>query len=105
LAGASRVDPEVLRDKRWIAGSSDPGTTLLGAWSEGGWRWRIAVEVRDSTAKLGLVAGGCEVTIVPGLIACALASLRRARRPRQSETGALKILATSYPERARRWHG
>jgi DNA-binding transcriptional LysR family regulator len=72
LAGASRVDPEALRDERWIAGSSDPGTTLLGAWIEGGWRPKIAFEVRDWTAKIGLVAGGCGVTIVPGLIAAAL---------------------------------
>ena len=72
LAGLARIDPEELRDEQWIAGSSDPRSTLLGAWTTGGWRPRIAFEVRDWTAKIGLVAGGFGITVVPGLSASTL---------------------------------
>jgi DNA-binding transcriptional LysR family regulator len=57
---------------QWIAGSSDPRSTLLGAWTTGGWRPQIAFEVRDWTAKIGLVAGGFGITVVPGLSASRL---------------------------------
>lgn len=72
LAGLARIDPEELRDEQWIAGSSDPRSTLLGAWTTGGWRPQVAFEVRDWTAKIGLVAGGFGITVVPGLSASTL---------------------------------
>ncbi|HTU77701.1 MAG TPA: LysR family transcriptional regulator [Solirubrobacteraceae bacterium] len=72
LAGLARVDPEELREEPWIAGSSDPASTLLGAWTTGSWRPRIAFELRDWTAKVGLVAAGFGVTVVPGLSAGSL---------------------------------
>lgn len=67
LAGLASVEPDKLREENWIAGSADLSSTLLGSWSTGSWRPRIAYEIRDWTAKLGLVAAGCGVTIVPGL--------------------------------------
>jgi DNA-binding transcriptional LysR family regulator len=67
LAGLPRVTPGELRDEPWIAGSSDPSSTLLGAWRDGSWKPRIAHEVRDWTAKVGLVAGGLGITVVPGI--------------------------------------
>jgi DNA-binding transcriptional LysR family regulator len=72
LAGRARIDPDELRDEPWIAGSSDPSSTLLGPWTTGGWRPRIAFEVRDWTAKIGLVAAGFGITVVPGLSASTL---------------------------------
>jgi len=72
LAGLARIEPEELREEQWIAGSSDPGSTLLGTWTTGGWRPQIAFEVRDWTAKIGLVAGGFGITVVPGLSASTL---------------------------------
>ncbi len=72
LAGLARIDPDELREEQWIAGSSDPSSPLLGAWTRGGWRPRIAFEVRDWTAKIGLVAGGFGITVVPGLSASTL---------------------------------
>jgi DNA-binding transcriptional LysR family regulator len=69
LAGLARIDPDELREERWIAGSSDPGSTLLGTWTTGSWRPHVAFEVRDWTAKIGLVAGGFGITVVPGLSA------------------------------------
>lgn len=72
LAGQSAIDPDELREEAWIAGSTSPGTRLLGAWTTGHWRPRIAYEVRDWTAKLGLVAAGCGITIVSALSATTL---------------------------------
>jgi DNA-binding transcriptional LysR family regulator len=72
LAGVARIDPDELREEPWIAGSSDSSSPLLGAWTTGGWRPRIAFEVRDCTAKIGLVAGGFGITVVPGLSASTL---------------------------------
>ncbi|MFI6518255.1 LysR family transcriptional regulator [Spirillospora sp. NPDC050679] len=64
LAGETAVPPQALRDERWIAGSADPASTLLGAWSDDA---QVAFVARDWTAKLGLVAAGLGVTVVPGL--------------------------------------
>ncbi len=72
LAGQSTIDPDALREEPWIVGSTSPGTILLGAWTTGRWRPRVAYEVRDWTAKLGLVAAGCGITIVSALSATTL---------------------------------
>ncbi|MQY03976.1 LysR family transcriptional regulator [Actinomadura macrotermitis] len=67
LAAAAAVAPGELAGERWIAGSADPGSTLLGAWTGSSWRPEVAFVARDWTAKLGLVAAGLGVTVVPGL--------------------------------------
>lgn len=67
LAGATSATPAMLRDERWIAGSQEPGSTLLGAWRDPGWEPDIAFVARDWFAKLGLVAAGLGVTVVPGI--------------------------------------
>ncbi|MBW8485619.1 LysR family transcriptional regulator [Actinomadura parmotrematis] len=72
LAGAGAVRPAELRAERWITGSTDPGTTLLGAWTGGEWEPRVAFTARDWVAKLGLAAAGLGVTVVPGLAVPAL---------------------------------
>jgi DNA-binding transcriptional LysR family regulator len=72
LAGRSSVTTEMLRNERWIAASTEPGTTLLGAWSDASWQPDIAFIARDWVAKLGLVAAGLGVTVVPGLAVPAL---------------------------------
>ncbi|MEO3875735.1 LysR family transcriptional regulator [Nonomuraea sp. B12E4] len=69
LAGQGSVTLARLRELRWIAGSTEPGTTLLGAWSDATWQPDIAHVARDWVAKLGLVAAGLGVTVVPGLAA------------------------------------
>jgi len=72
LVGRGPIDPELLYDQSWIVGSSEPGTTMLGAWTAGHRRPRVAYEVRDWTAKIGLVASGLGVTMVPGCSALTL---------------------------------
>ncbi|MGW4353853.1 LysR family transcriptional regulator [Nocardia sp. NPDC004582] len=72
LAGRASVPIAELRAEAWIAGSADPGDTLLGAWSGAAWQPRIAHTARDWVAKLGLVAAGLGITVVPGLVVSAL---------------------------------
>jgi DNA-binding transcriptional LysR family regulator len=88
LAGAGRVDPAALRDERWIAAGTDRGSTLLGAWVGDGWRPKITYRVYDWTAKIGLVAAGCGITIVPGLAVAAL-------------PGSVALVAIEHPQAVR----
>jgi DNA-binding transcriptional LysR family regulator len=67
LAGRTRVPADSLRDERWIAASTQSRSTLLGAWTGSAWQPDIAYVARDWTAKLGLVASGLGITVVPGL--------------------------------------
>ncbi|MET8874012.1 LysR family transcriptional regulator [Nocardia sp. NPDC004604] len=69
LANRVSVTPEQLRGARWIAGSPDPSSTLLGAWTDATWEPEIAFVARDWFAKLGLVAAGMGITVVPGIAA------------------------------------
>jgi DNA-binding transcriptional LysR family regulator len=72
LAGDSSVTIAMLRNERWITASTEPGSTLLGAWSDASWQPDIAFIARDWVAKLGLVAAGLGITVVPGLAVPAL---------------------------------
>ncbi|WP_406266416.1 LysR family transcriptional regulator [Nocardia sp. NBC_00881] len=67
LAGATSATPEMLRDQRWIAGSQEPDSTLLGAWRDAEWEPDIAFVARDWFAKIGLVSAGLGITVVPGI--------------------------------------
>jgi DNA-binding transcriptional LysR family regulator len=67
LTGRPSVTTAALRHERWIVGSTEPGTPLLGAWTGAAWQPDIAFVARDWVAKIGLVAAGLGVTVVPGL--------------------------------------
>ncbi|MGW2395356.1 LysR family transcriptional regulator [Kitasatospora sp. NPDC001664] len=58
-----------LAEAPWIAASRDPGSTLLAACLRQGFHPRIEYAVAEWTAKLGLVAAGLGVTLVPSLSA------------------------------------
>jgi DNA-binding transcriptional LysR family regulator len=66
LARRRVVDLDDLTRERWIAGSADASDTFHGALR---WEPRVAFVAREWTAKLGLVAAGLGVTLVPGLAA------------------------------------
>ncbi|MCX4098569.1 LysR family transcriptional regulator [Nocardia sp. alder85J] len=72
LAGRLSVPIDRLRDERWITGSADQHTTLLGAWAGAAWQPHVAHVARDWITKLGLVAAGLGITVVPGLVVPAL---------------------------------
>ncbi|WP_051024867.1 LysR substrate-binding domain-containing protein, partial [Nocardia aobensis] len=69
LAGRISAAPAEFRDERWIAGSTERGSTLLGAWRDSRHEPDIAFVARDWIAKLGLVAAGSGITVVPGIAA------------------------------------
>jgi DNA-binding transcriptional LysR family regulator len=73
-AGRASVTAATLRHERWIVGSTEPGSTLLGPWAGSAWEPDVAFVARDWVAKLGLVAAGLGVTVVPGLAVPALPS-------------------------------
>ncbi|MEV6977754.1 LysR family transcriptional regulator [Kitasatospora sp. NPDC093806] len=74
LAERSSLRLADLAEEHWIAASRHPESTLLAACVRSGFRPRIEYEVAGWTAKLGLVAAGFGVTLIPALAA-------RAARP------------------------
>ena len=72
LARRRIVDVELLSEEAWVAGSTDPRETLLGAWRWSSWEPDVRYVAREWTAKLGLVAAGLGVTLVPSLAATAV---------------------------------
>jgi DNA-binding transcriptional LysR family regulator len=72
LARRRTVDLDDLAGEGWIAASADASDTMIGAWQWADWRPRVDLIAREWTAKLGLVAAGLGVTLVPGLAAAAV---------------------------------
>jgi DNA-binding transcriptional LysR family regulator len=92
FTGQTSVKPEELTNEPWIAGSAERGTTLLGAWSDSSWQPHIAFVAKDWVAKLGLVAAGLGVTVIPGIAAPTVPSgiaLVRIDHPSAQRTTAL----------------
>ena len=73
LAGRRSVALDALAGERWITGASNSGETLtLLGTPDADWEPDVAFVAREWTAKLGLVAAGLGVTLVPGLAATAV---------------------------------
>jgi DNA-binding transcriptional LysR family regulator len=72
LARRQSVDLDDLAEESWIASTSKASDTMLGAWQWAEWRPRVALIAKEWTAKLGLVAAGLGVTLLPGLAAAAV---------------------------------
>jgi DNA-binding transcriptional LysR family regulator len=72
LARRRIVDVESLSAETWVAGSTDPRESLLGAWRWSSWEPDVRYVAREWTAKLGLVAAGLGITLVPSLSATAV---------------------------------
>jgi DNA-binding transcriptional LysR family regulator len=72
LARRRTVDLDSLAGESWIAASADASDTMIGAWQWADWQPRVDLIAKEWTAKLGLVAAGLGVTLVPGLAAAAV---------------------------------
>jgi DNA-binding transcriptional LysR family regulator len=72
LARRRSVDVDDLAEEDWIAGTALASDTMIGPWQWAAWRPHVALLAKDWTAKLGLVAAGLGVTLVPGLAAGAV---------------------------------
>ncbi|HEY3001068.1 MAG TPA: LysR substrate-binding domain-containing protein, partial [Kribbellaceae bacterium] len=69
LAGRRTVALRELAGESWVAGSADAEHTLISACLRTGFQPRIDFVVREWTAKLGFVAAGLGITMVPSLAA------------------------------------
>jgi DNA-binding transcriptional LysR family regulator len=69
LARRRTVNLDDLSSERWIAGSPKADDSMLGAWQWAEWQPTVELIAKEWTAKLGLVAAGLGVTLVPGLAA------------------------------------
>jgi DNA-binding transcriptional LysR family regulator len=74
LARRRTVNLDDLASEPWIAGSTKADDSMLGAWQWADWQPRVELIAKEWTAKLGLVAAGLGVTLVPGLAADAVRS-------------------------------
>ncbi|MFF0391810.1 LysR substrate-binding domain-containing protein [Kitasatospora sp. NPDC004615] len=72
--GAAACDWPTSPKSPWITASRRIETTLLAACARSGFQPRVEYEVAGWTAKLGLVAAGLGITLIPSLAA-------RAARP------------------------
>jgi DNA-binding transcriptional LysR family regulator len=105
LAGRGRVPASELRDERWVAGSADMRSTLLGPWTESAWEPDVPLVARDWMAKIGLVAAGLGVTVVPGIAVPALpatVAVVAIDHPRAVRPVAVAMPADAADERNRR---
>ncbi|WP_063010383.1 LysR family transcriptional regulator [Nocardia nova] len=108
LAGRISAAPAEFRGERWIAGSTEHGSTLLGAWRDSRHEPDIAFVARDWVAKWGLVAAGSGITVVPGIaepaVPANIALLRidhpEAVRPTRVVHSSARNAATSAATRA-----
>jgi DNA-binding transcriptional LysR family regulator len=104
VAGRTSVPADELREERWVAGGTEARSTLLGAWRGSDWEPDIAYVARDWTAKLGLVAAGLAVTVVPGLALPSLpaaVAVARIDHPAARRTTAVAV-RQGGPDEARR---
>ncbi|RKE19690.1 LysR family transcriptional regulator [Streptomyces sp. TLI_171] len=112
LARRRRLRLSDLAEEPWIAASRRLETTLLASCARSGFRPRVEYEVAGWTAKLGLVAAGLGVTLIPSLAARAarpdltlvplhpedtpirhvLTATRRGQRPTPAVTAFLPLL-------------
>lgn len=91
LAGRKTVRLAELSEERWIAGSTTIEDTLIAACLRSGFRPSVHYVVRDWTTKLGLVASGLGVTLVPGLLCGAVRSDLSLVRLRADEAAARPV--------------
>jgi DNA-binding transcriptional LysR family regulator len=71
FAVRDRIEPEELADQGWIVGSRSGDAPEFGAWP-GILDPRITFTARDWPTRLGLVAAGLGIALVPGIAARAV---------------------------------
>jgi DNA-binding transcriptional LysR family regulator len=68
FAVRERIEPDELADQRWVVGPRSGDAPEFGAWP-GIAEPRIAFTARDWPTRLGLVAAGLGIALVPGIAA------------------------------------
>jgi len=99
LAGRSWVNVADLHGQSWIVGVADEGGPQFGPWPTLDSEATIAHAVRDWPARLGLVAAGLGVAVIPSLLADALPPGVRAIPVEDPRPFRREVLAVTRPDR------
>lgn len=94
------VDVAELSDETWIVGETDPGGPQFGPWPTLEREMIIAHSIRDWTARLGLVAAGLGVAVIPSLLTAVLPPGVRAIRVEDPRPLRREVLAATVPDRS-----
>jgi DNA-binding transcriptional LysR family regulator len=100
LAQRTWVNVAELGDEAWIVGDADRSGPQFGPWPTLDEEMLIAHSIRDWTARLGLVAAGLGIAVIPSLLTDALppgVHAIRVEDPRPLRRG---VLAATRPDRS-----
>jgi DNA-binding transcriptional LysR family regulator len=100
LAKRGWVGVGELREERWIIGESGDDGPQFGVWPTLTGEPLVAHVMRDWPARLGLVAAGLGVAMIPSLLAGALPSGVRALRVEDPRPLRREVVAVTRPDRA-----
>lgn len=94
------VNVAELSDETWIVGESDRSGPQFGPWPTLDQEMTIAHSIRDWTARLGLVAAGLGVAVIPSLLTEALPPGVHAIRVEDPRPFRREVLAATRPDRS-----
>jgi DNA-binding transcriptional LysR family regulator len=100
LARRSWVNVAELRAETWIVGEADDGGPQFGPWPTLDTEATIGHSLRDWPARLGLVAAGLGIAVIPSLIADTLPPGVRAITVEDPRPLRREILAVTRPGRS-----
>lgn len=101
LAGAGTVTLDALAQDAWIAGGSTPEASLLAPGVRHGFEPRVDFVAHEWLGKLGLVAAGFGVTLLPALAARAAPADLALLRLSDEEMPSRRIYAATMAGRTR----
>jgi DNA-binding transcriptional LysR family regulator len=99
LAGRSWVNVAELHGQSWIVGVADEGGPQFGPWPTLDSEATIAHAVRDWPVRLGLVAAGLGIAVIPELLADTLPAGVRAIPVEDPRPFRREVLAVTRPDR------
>ncbi|MGU3292827.1 LysR family transcriptional regulator [Williamsia sp. M5A3_1d] len=94
LAQRAEITVDDLADESWIVGAGSPGEPQFGPWP-GARDPRIVQSARNWSTRLGMVAAGLGLSVLPGTLAAALPpGVTAARVADQPDTGRGSLILT-----------
>jgi DNA-binding transcriptional LysR family regulator len=100
FADRSWVNVAELRDEAWIVGEADRSGPQFGPWPTLDGDLTVAHSLRDWIARLGLVAAGLGVAVIPSVLVPALPPGVRALRVEDPRPFRRDVLAVTLPDRS-----
>jgi DNA-binding transcriptional LysR family regulator len=94
------VNVTELRDEAWIVGEAERSGPQFGPWPTLDHEVTIAHSIRDWTARLGLVAAGLGVAVIPSLLTPALPPGLRAITVEDPRPFRREVLVVTLPDRS-----